>query len=390
VHILIVPSEHFVVDRAPFAGIFQHEQARALARAGHKVGVISVGYVTLRHLFARYPYEARERDGLMTVLRRYRRSALLERYVPPAWNRRRYVSLFDSVFTRYHAEFGTPDVVHAHGFLYAGVLASHLWDIHSIPFVLTEHSSAFARGLVPDSCDEVLKDVACRAKGVSCVSQSLRSTLEARVGRHCSLLPNMVDPAFLEEGERERANGDYTFLTVGSLDKNKNHELLLHAFAMGFKGRAARLQVVGEGPLRYSLEDLARNLQIDQQVDFLGPLSRYAMRKVMRAAHCFVLPSNYETFGVVVIEALASGLPVVATRCGGPEDIVTEQDGVLVDKEDAGQMCDAMQCVMDNSTRFNPAALRAHADARFGEKRFVENAMALYTEAGCTDMLKAG
>jgi glycosyltransferase involved in cell wall biosynthesis len=381
-NILIIPSEHFVTQKSPLSGIFQSEQAKALTNKGHKVGVISVGYISLRYFASSYPYETRENIGMLTILRKYKRSIFLERFMPPAINVVRHLRLFKELYYSYEKEFGKPDVVHAHNFFYAGFMAEWLHREYGIPFVLTEHSSAFALNGVSISCDDMLKCVADEASKLTCVSSRLKSLLQDRLKRTLGLLPNIVDSSFFKISLDDSFKPDhFVFLSVGSLDRNKNHELLLRAFSAEFKQSRAVLKIVGNGPLLIELNNLAKKLGIADQVYFLGQLSREKVRDEMSSAHCLVHPSKYETFGVVLIESLACGLPLIATRSGGPEDIVNRGNGMLVDEGSEAQLAVAMRLIEQNFTTYDRQKLRAEALNKFGEEAFVKNAVALYEEA---------
>lgn len=380
-HILIIPSEHFVTQKSLLSGIFQSEQAKALCNNGHKVGVISVGYISLRYFASSYPYEKRENAGTLTIFRKYRRSAFLERFIPPVINVKRHLRLFKELYYSYEKEFGKPDVVHAHNFFYAGFMAEWLHKACGIPYVLTEHSSAFALHKVSNSCDGILKGVVDAAGKLTCVSSRLKSLLQCRLKRNFRLLPNIVDSSFFEMPLEDSFNrGRFVFLSVGSLDQNKNHELLLRAFSAEFKQGMAVLKIAGNGPLLVELQNLARSLGVSDQVYFLGQLSREKVRDEMRSAHCFVHPSKYETFGVVLIESLACGLPLISTRSGGPEDIVNPSNGILVDVGSETQLAAAMRFIEQNFTTYDRQKLRDEAWNRFGEEAFVQNAVSLYEE----------
>jgi len=380
-HILIIPSEFFVTELNPLGSIFQYEQAKAFLSEGHQVGVISVGFVTLRYLFKKYPYHAIENKGSLKIRRKYDRSFLLERHIRPDMNVQRYLKLFKKLYEEYICEFGHPDIIHAHNFIYAGFLAEWIKDAYGLPFVLTEHSTAFARRLIPNRYDHLLKRVASKAGVISCVSTPFKRLLEGRLGIMCDVLPNIVDFCFFAKDFPRDSSSNFIFLTVGSLEYKKNHELLLRSFAAGFKNQQAYLRIGGDGPLRRKLIRLARELGILGQVFFLGHLSRDDVVGEMQRANCFVLPSNYETFGVVLIEALASGLPLIATRCGGPEDIVNAGNGRLVDVGSVEQLASAMRYVKNNITKYSRDTLRNEASTHYSASAFVKKAIDFYERA---------
>ena len=112
---------------------------------------------------------------------------------------------------------------------------------------------------------------------------------------------------------------------------------------------------------------LAGRLEIANHVEFLGELSRAAVKEAYGKAHAFVLPSLYETFGVVLIEALSMGLPLISTACGGPQDIVTQENGLLVPPNDPELLHKAMKQLMKNYHLYSPHALRQDAIMRFGK-----------------------
>ncbi|MFO0972323.1 MAG: glycosyltransferase [Phycisphaerae bacterium] len=190
-----------------------------------------------------------------------------------------------------------------------------------------------------------------------------------------------MDPLFAEPlpPRRSRASADETrFLCVASLLEIKGHDTLLHAFArVANELPRATLTLAGDGPLRGPLEALAAELRIAGRVRFLGKLSgAAAVRPAMLDADVFVLASRTEASGVVLIEAQSCGLPIVATRCGGPEAIVSPAAGRLVPVDDDAALAAAMCAVARDAGRFDQAAIRdaclaEHAPAAVG-RRHVE------------------
>jgi glycosyltransferase involved in cell wall biosynthesis len=119
---------------------------------------------------------------------------------------------------------------------------------------------------------------------------------------------------------------------------------------------------------------------MSDRVIFRGRLSRTEMQNEMQAANCFVLPSRYEAFGVVLIEAMATGLPVIATRSGGPESIVTPVNGLLVDPENADQLSRAMEHIMIHIGEYQEEKIREGTLQKFGNTSVMEQYNRLFIE----------
>jgi glycosyltransferase involved in cell wall biosynthesis len=128
--------------------------------------------------------------------------------------------------------------------------------------------------------------------------------------------------------------------------------------------------------LRGYLENLASELGISNRVSFTGNIQRDVAPYFFQGIDAFVHPSRYETFGIVLVEALASGRPVVATRCGGPNDIVREEDGILVAVDDVDGLASAMNEL--RSHQWDSSAMRAGVEERYTKKIIREKLLTIY------------
>ena len=100
----------------------------------------------------------------------------------------------------------------------------------------------------------------------------------------------------------------------------------------------------------------------------------------MTACDFFVLPSLFETFGLVAAKALALGNPFIATRCGGPEDIVKNEDGILVEAGNIEGMAKALGDIVAQRTRFNSKTIRASCKSRFSETNISQQYVGHYDQ----------
>jgi glycosyltransferase involved in cell wall biosynthesis len=377
-HIVILPSEEFMTKNSPLGGIFQLHQAKALSNAGYKVGLICSGTISPKYIFKENSYVKYEEIDNIHIYRKYKKRILINRLVSIPNQIKSNFDIFDKLFKDYIAIHGKPDIVHAHNFLYAGLVALKIKQKYNIPYILTEHSSAFARKLISPRIDKYLKEAYANASVVTAVSSKFASLLNKRTNIEIKVLHNIVDYLFFKKNKIIANKDKFIFLNIAKLDSNKNHKLLLESFASSFKNKNVVLKIGGGGILEIQLKELSKKLNIETQVEFLGILDHSNVKSEMDSADCFVLSSDYETFGVVLIEALACGLPIIATKSGGPEDIINNGNGILVDINEQKQLASAMEDVYKNINNYNAQILREEAKDRFGKDIFVENVTKYY------------
>lgn len=220
------------------------------------------------------------------------------------------------------------DIIHAHYAMPQGFLGVLLKIARRKPLVLTVHGSDAALGKGPLS--PILRWVLRRSDRITTVSRFLQReviALGAREGTVRVVYGGVTPKAPPGEG----SSGGARIVFVGGLVRQKGVDILLEAF-QGIKAaeKGAELWIVGDGRERPRLEALARGLE---GVRFLG--HREDLTAVFDGASVLVLPSRAEGFGLVLLEAMASGVPVVATRVGGIEEVVEDGvNGLLVEKED--------------------------------------------------------
>jgi len=380
-HVLLLPS-WYPTRELPLNGIFFKEQAESLVQLGLKVGVLYPDLRSLRQLNTRslrenhYQISRAEENGVIV----YRQAAW---NIPAKLAKGRYQTfLTRQLYSRYVREVGEPDVLHVHGALWAGIAAMDLKRRYKLPYVITEHSSAFARGLLSRYETHTARAVFSHAAASVAVSNAFAQLLRAQLGiEDIEVIPNMVDTDFFSCKERtKKAEGPFIFLTVAFLTPNKGIDVLLKAFAAKFRGNPeVRLEIGGDGKQRAELERLSRHLGISNQVTFLGKLNRFEVREAMCRSSVFVLPSHYETFGVVLIEAMSTGTPVISTRSGGPEEIVNEDSGLLVEPNNVVALSQAMRSVTQR--KFDNKRIREYVVSTYSKNVVPVRLLNIYLRA---------
>ncbi len=380
-HVLLIPS-WFPKDAFDASGVFFLDQAAALARAGNRVGVLAQYPVSLKDILRMRPsLESAEVDGVS--VRRTRFIAALPK-IPYGtfllWKR-----AAARQFTAYLCRYGRPDVIHAHSALYAGAIAVRLGQKFGIPVVVTEHSSAFALNLLTQWELRLARAAFVGADACVAVSGALAGEVRRLLGDPCrevSIVPNVVGRRFSARpaSSRGKQSEINRVLSVGSLDVNKAHCDLIVAFAAMLRRiSSAELWIIGDGPERSSLVALSASLGIADRIRFLGYRPPSELPGLIAEADLLAISSQYETFGVVAAEALVMGKPVVATRCGGPEEIVTERDGVLVPVNAPMELAVALEDVIRNLDSFDPGDIALRARDRFGEEAVARQLSRIYS-----------
>lgn len=377
----MVPSFYMTKER-PYSGTFFRDWAHALQRVGVCVGV---SYVEARGLHglsvdalreSHFQLTAGVEGELPTV--RLRAWNTLSQWTPGGlvWAR-----LAQRAIGEYVTRYGRPDVVAAQSATWAGQAAWRASKAWGMPYVITEVNTGFGTGRIRGLEAAISRRAFAGARAVVSISQNLRRRLIATSGaKRIEVIPCAVDENYWTPPAEARRSTPFTFFAQAHLSRRKGFDILIRAFARRFRGdRDTRLVIGGGGPIRRDLEVLAEACGVEPQVTFLGSVPRDAVRDAMHAANCFVLPSLSENFGVVLIEALSTGLPVIATKCGGPEDFVDDRAGMLLPPGDEGGLADALATMRD-ARGFDPDAARTYAIQRFGYDAVGSRLRDLYRE----------
>ena len=193
----------------------------------------------------------------------------------------------------------------------------------------------------------------------------------------------MVDVDFFHPADEKLPLVPFRFAVVALLNKNKAIDVLLEAFSRAFGDTGVGeviLEIAGDGEERGNLEKLSRQLGIQDKVRFLGMLPRQEVRNLLQRSHVLLSSSYVETFGVSIIEAMACGRPVIATRSGGPNDFVNDENGLLVPPGDVESLSKAMSYVKRNYSKYNSREIRNYCVRRFGKRAVASDLENAYRE----------
>ena len=274
------------------------------------------------------------------------------------------------------------DIVHVHLFpadLF-GAVAS-LFFHKNVKFIFTEHS-VFNRRRSNKIFKLIDLFTYSRYSKVICVSEKVKESLVAWIPEtdHKTVVIKNAVPV----GEiREQKEYVYDILFVGSLKKVKGLDVFFEAIKLlEIKyGRKLKVGVVGDGSLNKELKGIAERLNISESVEFLGV--RKDINDLMRKSKIFVLPSRWEGLPMVILEAMALGMPVVATKVGGiPEVIEDGKDGILVEPENPDELAEAILRLLEDDGLRSLISLNAYKKIKrkYSIERYTKDLLNLYKE----------
>ena len=355
------PNEH-----SAYSGIFIQEQAKALSRDFNVIVVaVKVDYSRFSPFFK---YEIKKQEnGLLKECR----LTVLKSF--PVYNQFNFFTTIQHFLAKEFKDTKI-DLIHCHVSYPAGVAGYFYSRMKKIPYVITEHYGGFT-GLFRTWFHKKLALLALRSADlVTTVSRASKEIMSRYINNEILVMPNMIDVSkfSIKKTKNNVINAGF----LGGLNTNvKGLDILLKAAAK-LKNDKIIYHIAGGGELLELYKQMAVDLKIADKCIFYGPLKPEQTPAFYNRLDFFILPSRRESFGVVLLEALASGVPLIASRCGGPEEIVTSDVGILIEKENVNEL---KQAITDISKRqFNCEKLRIYAESKFGEQIFLTAVSAVY------------
>ncbi|RYG36152.1 MAG: glycosyltransferase family 4 protein [Burkholderiales bacterium] len=369
---VLVISHMYPRPANEIGGIFVHEQVKALREQGVDVRVVSGepfwvhGWSIVRLIkglreYRRAPFNTVEHEGVPVT------------YFPwfvgswvPHWAQAWTYSHGLSRIWREWAKDSSFGIVHAHTSNLDGTAARKAAARTGGRFVLTEHMGPFDV-LANHPIKKLKTRAAVRAADrVFAVSSALRETMINKLGfaaQRVEVLGNGVDLDVFKPALDVRRSSATNVLWVGHHVSVKRIDRLLPAFAKAqLQNPALRLSLLGGGELLDRVKAQAASLGLLDKVKFLPPADRAGVAAEIRAHDYVVISSETETFGLVALEAMACGKPVLSTACGGPQDIIVEDYlGLIVENSEEGLTAGLIE-MAKRSEMFDPARIRSHAE----------------------------
>jgi glycosyltransferase involved in cell wall biosynthesis len=405
-NVFVIPSWYPSVDE-PQSGVFTLDQVVALAEAypDSNFGISTWG----QKAEAKLLWAKDHLKNLPKLLRglsdkpsqRALAPNLWEYYTPTfTWsdkvlkgNMRNKLLANEKNLLHFQKQVGPVSLIHAHTSFPAGYIAWRLAEKYTLPFVITEHMGPFP---FPDYLnkgkimDKVLKPLKA-AHAVVAVSPAAAEDIQHKTGVKPQIIPNLVDERLFNSSSLPSSGQplhSFTFFSLGRMVPEKGFPDLLQAIKR-MKESTATFRIGGSGKHLYEYQQLAEHLGVASRIRWLGELSREQVALEFTNCQAFVLTSIHESMGVVFAEALACGKPVIATRCGGPESMLTPKNSLLVDVHAPQQVASAMDTLIQAYSSYSASQIRSEFLNRFSSAIITQHLHTLYESIVAQQAVKA-
>lgn len=383
-NIVIIPA-FFQTKSRKTLGSFFLEQARALQKKGHKVTILYCDTYSIKCVKDWFAY-SEEKSEIIEGIQIYRNRCFCPLKHGIEGHREAFANGIQKLYDQY-MKGNKPDIIHAHCCVWAGYAAMKLSEQIGIPYVVTEHATLFQlhRDEISEKNDKVIRKIFQKAARVICVSGAFAKLIES-YRPDIDVVGNVVNcDAFVPRADSEKHRG-IRFLTVCYMEEEaqlykKGIDILIQAWTEVVKKYTdVKLVIGGGGSAKTKVEQWVEEQGISKYVEFTGALDRKQVIQEMQSCDCFVLPSRYETFGVVYIEAMACGKPVIAVANGGPDDFVKPFNGFLI-KPGAEELVQAFYEMIGHLTRGNyyqEEKISNYIKSKFSYEAIAEQLEAIY------------
>lgn len=368
-HILIIPSWYPEFE-GDYLGSFFREQAIGISKNNCKVGIIFPELKSLRGL---------KKIRLIPKLKTFNDNGLITyKFLWTNWfiklkflQIQTFKNLGYLLFKRYIKKNGFPDIIHCQSLFNAGFLGEYIFDKHKTPYIITEHNSGFyykdqgfERYLT--SANRIIN----KSKQCLSVSRNYSNYLDNifNTNKKWGVHHNIVSNLFIEAKIKHPINEQFVFICISRLSKIKNIDLIIKAFKK-FNNSVtnSELRIIGIGSEKKKLMELCKDLKIDQNVKFYGRKLRHQIIEEINLSNVMVYASNFETFGVIFVEALALGRPVLSSDCGSINEIINKKAGIIIKNNSVENFANGMKSIYENYENYNPNKIREYCKQNFSE-----------------------
>lgn len=290
-----------------------------------------------------------------------------------------YLNKLKKAYKNYVKIEGKPDIIHAHVTVPAGYAACKLGKKYNIPVIVTEHCAKLER-FFEDGQFKKYGEFVLKNSQYSTVSNYMKKYMQQHTD-NCIVLPNLVDTSIFNNNKKRRLEKTFRLVSVCALRDGKKIDNIFMAMSNMIKkgNKNIHLDVVGDGFFEDYYKQQCKDLKLERYVSFLGRKTKEEISEILIKEHALIISSEIESFAIPGIEALASGIPVISTKCLGPEEYINNKCGALCEVNDIPSLVSAIEKVQKNYDKYDPKYLKSVAK-KFSKEEIIPNAIKIYNK----------
>lgn len=364
-------------------GVFLQKHAKAVSLYAN----VAVLYVTPDPSQQEdFIVEETKENGFLEIRIYYKKSEAGNSAWRKSINLRRYLKGHKKGWAIIEEKFGRPDINHVNILSRPGAIALKLKKKYGIPYVITEQWTGYGSNKFATKGSFEKKyslKIGREAGAIMTVSNSLKGHMERHgFENKFHIIRNIIEDIDISKNKAPEA-GKVKMINISDLDdEKKNVSGIINVFSkLAKEYDNIELHIIGGGDDEEMLRELGRKTGLYEERLFLyGRKFNDFVYELVPQMNFLITNSNFETFSVATAEALINGKPVIVTRCGGPEEFVTEDVGMVIDREADDQLEKAMRHMIENHSDYDPAKLSAYAHNNFSYEKVGQHFMEIYNE----------
>ena len=375
---IFVIARGYPSKKDPQWGCFEKDQAEAIANLGHKVTILSVD--TRFRSYWRSIGIQRIKEGKIVAYNLFLFPYVFISFLPYSIRDRITSWLLELVYKRAVKLEGVPDVLYSH-YLTKTQKAIHLRKKYNIPLVAIEHWSELAKEQIHPDVIQMATKTYRSVDQLITVSHSLKENIKKNIKTNEILVVhNLVGKEFYYTDKS--TNSDFTFISTGSLIHRKGFDLLIDALNQIKEHLPSNWKaiIIGGGPLREVLQNQINNSNLQEHIYLIGQKNKQEILSLIQNSDIFILPSRGENFSVAVLEALACGLPIIASICGGIRECINSSNGLLFPVDDTESLANAIKHMSQHIQEYNREAIADDCQARFAPEVIAKQLTTIFEE----------
>lgn len=375
---ILIISRGIPSKRHPQWGCFEKDQAEALAAIGHKVVVASVDSrflwewrnigITTKHINHVTYYDSFLIPGSITGLFGRKFNLYIKQ-----WQ-------IKNIYQKVLKEHGKPDIIYGH-FSFITCNAVQIALENKIPLVGMEHNGIFNEEKLSPHTAWSSHYVYQYTNQIISVSQNLKDRIKYHLGKDSIVIHNTVSADFFNAIANNNYNGSINYIATGRLVYGKGYDLLIRAFEeLKLPNDSWTLNIIGDGEEKGNLLKQIQQAGLQNNIFLVGQKNKEEIIQMLSNSHIFLMPSRGENFSVAILEALACGLPVIASDCGGARVCISDMNGRIFPVDDVNALKKIIWDIHNKNIIFNNKLISQNCYNHYAPKVIANKLTTIFEE----------